>query len=152
MAPVGFEQYLARRGYDLRGGARPFLRRMFVESLGQPGFHRFWRVWNPLYGFALYRLYVALGGNRRRVRATLAVFVLCGALLHDLPVSLLLGRVSLATTCAFSLFAVLALASRAAQPRLRQRRWPPLANAAVNVAALAGGLGGGAWLSRAVAG
>lgn len=65
-APPTFDAFLPRRGYDPAGTPDALLRRLFVESWREPGFHRFWQVWNPMYGWVLYRLYLALGGAGSR--------------------------------------------------------------------------------------
>jgi hypothetical protein len=49
--PIGFHQYLARRGYDFRAASGAFLRQMFLSAWAEPGLRRFWRIWNPLYGY-----------------------------------------------------------------------------------------------------
>ncbi len=147
MVTPTLEQYLVRRGYDLNRGTGRFLKRLFLESWQQAGFHRFWRVWNPLYGFFLYRLYLLLGGNRNRVVATLVVFASCGFFLHDLVSLLLFGVFSFVCTLGFFLYGVLSLASARLQVLLRQKRWPPLANAAVNVGLVVAGLWAGVRLN-----
>ena len=102
-----FTQYLRRRGYDRQASSAHFLRRMFLECWLESGFHRFWRVWNPLYGFFLYRLYLRLrrlGGNYNRFVAAVGVFEACGFGLHDFPVSLVLGRSTFVCTPSFSVW------------------------------------------------
>lgn len=140
MAPGKFnqsyEQYLVFRDYDPSASKLLILKRALIDSWGEPGFHRFWQVWNPGIGHLLYRFYRWLGGNRRRLAATLAVFVLCG-FLHDLVVMLIFRRPFLAFSAAFILFAVLASINRALEPYLRQERWPRILNALSNLGCLA---------------
>jgi hypothetical protein len=133
-----FAAYLTRRGYD---AARPSLRRMFVEVWAAPSFREFWRVWNPVYGFVLFRLYVALGASRG---AAMAVFVLCGWGLHDLPMSLAIGRTSVVSTVAFAWYGLLVLTERPA-PR------SDAVNVVLNVARVLSGLalGAGVEIARA---
>ncbi|MBS2015291.1 MAG: hypothetical protein JST00_20560 [Deltaproteobacteria bacterium] len=139
-----FDAYLQARGFD-QDDRSAFFRRMFVTPFAQPGFHLFWRLWNPFFGYGLFAVYVALGGKRRPLLASLLVFAACGFLLHDLLVLVTTRRLSLASTGAFVIFWALSVASRALAPRLRQAEWPRIANVALNVLCLAGGLVGGAW-------
>jgi uncharacterized membrane protein len=106
-----------------------------IDSWGEPGFHRFWRVWNPGIGHLLYRLYVFLGGNRTRLVASLGVFAFCGWV-HDALVMLIFRRPFIAFTLAFSMFGIIALLNRSLTPRLRQERWPRFLNACSNLACL----------------
>jgi hypothetical protein len=143
---TSFEAYLLARGFDSRH--RPaFFRRMFVTPFGEPGFHRFWRLWNPFFGYGLSKLYVALGGRRRPLLASFVVFAACGFFLHDLLTLATTRRLSLASTGAFVIFWFLTAVSRALEPRLRQASWPRGANAALNVGCLLVGLAGGAYMT-----
>ena len=130
---VSFQTYLHRRGYDLRAGSGAFLWRLFIKSWAEPGFHRFWRVWNPGYGYALFHLYLLLGGNKRRFTATIGVFAFCGFSFHDLVAYLISGRFGLSCTFAFILYALLSLAAFRFERGLGQRRWPVAANAMLNL-------------------
>jgi Zn-dependent protease len=123
---------------------------MFVTPFGEPGFHRFWRLWNPLFGYALFRLYLAMGGRRRPLVASLVVFTACGLFLHDLVRFAVTGHFSPTTTAAFLIFWLLTVANRAWEAKLGQASWPRAANALVNVGGLALGLVGGALLARSL--
>lgn len=140
-----FESYLKARGYDLRRGTGAFLRRMFVECWVQPGFHLFWRVWNPAYGYMLFRIYRRIGGARRRTVATIATFLFCGLALHDLPVSLVLRRPSVVCSIAFLFYSVASLGSRLVAAPLRFDLWPRWAHGLTNASLVALGLVLGAW-------
>lgn len=129
-------RYLILRGYDPSSTKLAILKRSLVDSWSEPGFHQFWRVWNPGIGHLLYRLYLLLGGNRLRLIATLVVFTLCG-LMHDVAVMLLFRRPFAAFTIAFLLFGTLSVVNRALEPVLRQDRWPNPVNAILNVFCLA---------------
>lgn len=142
-----FDDFLRARGFDAKAPGA-FLRRMFLTSWGEPGFHAFWRMWNPLYGYILFRLYLVLGGRRRPALASLIVFLACGFFLHDLVVAVSARRLSFTTTIAFGVFWLLATANRALVGRLRQERWRRSANVAANVACVAVGLAAGALLSQ----
>lgn len=137
---VTFTQYLVRRGYALDRGALPLLKRMFLECWAEPGFHRFWRVWNPVYGYVLFGLYRALGGNKHRVPATLLTFACCGFFLHDLPVAFVVGRPLVSTTSAFLAFGAFALMNQRLVPRIKQKAWRRRANVLLNVTLVVCGL------------
>ena len=137
---TSFQQYLEGRGYDLDRGSAAFLRRMFLECWAQPGFHSFWRVWNPAYGYLLFRLYRSLGGSRSQVPLTLLVFGLCGYLAHDFPVSLFLGRPLLVCTVAFVVWGTLVSLARHLERPLAFARWPPPLHVLLNIALVGCGL------------
>lgn len=60
--------------------------RMFSRSFGARSFAAFWRYWNPVYHYGLYRWsYRPLRRFLPRPMAVLMTFALCGFLLHDLP-------------------------------------------------------------------
>lgn len=129
---LNYQEYLVFRGYDISAGKVNILKRALIESWGEPGFHRFWQVWNPGIGHLFYRLYVFLVGKRFRILSTLLVFVVCG-IAHDAVVSALFLHPYLVFTGVFSLFGVCTIASRALEPILRQEKWPCLINAALNL-------------------
>jgi hypothetical protein len=131
-----YDQYLVFRNYDPSAGKLLILKRALVDSWAESGFHRFWQVWNPGIGHLLYRFYRLLGGSRRRLVATMAVFLLCG-FLHDLAVMLIFRRPFMAFSAAFILFAVLASLNRALELRLGQEGWPRILNAISNIGCLA---------------
>jgi len=144
-----FRAYAERRGFTSVND-RAFAVRAFVLAWGQPGFHRFWQVWNPGISYFPYRLYVRLGGRRRWVVATLASF-LANGLVHNLLV-LPFFRLwwSWTIPVAFFCFGVLTVISRALAPWLRQERWPVLLNVVVNVTLVCASMNTGfrvdAWL------
>ncbi len=137
---TSFPQYLEQRGYRLDWSTAAFLRRMFLDCWAQPGFHLFWRVWNPLYGYLLFRLYQYLGGTKRRFSLTLLVFALCGFVAHDLPVSLFVGRPLVVCTTAFFAWGVLVSAARLLDRPLAFASWPRVLHVVVNLALVGGGL------------
>jgi hypothetical protein len=131
-----YNRYLALRGYDPSSNKLVILKRALLDSWGEPGFHRFWRVWNPGVGHLLFQLYLLLGGTRARPVSTLLVFVLCGAL-HDVLVMLIFRRPFVAFTAALLLSGMLATGNRALEPILHQQRWPRSLNVLTNVSCLA---------------
>ncbi len=131
-----YNQYLALRGYDPSASKLMILKRALIDSWGEPGFHQFWRVWNPGIGHLLYRLYLALGGKRKRLIATMLVFALCG-FAHDGLVMLIFRRPFVAFTLAFVFFGFIAVISRSLELILCQDRWPKLLNVSANISCLA---------------
>ncbi len=131
-----YNEYLILRGYDPGSNKLVILKRALFDSWGEPGFYRFWRVWNPGIGHLLYRLYLLLGGNRVRPVTTLLVFFLCG-ILHDVLVMLIFRRPFVAFTAIFLFSGVLAIGNRSLEPSLHQARWPRWLNGLTNVSCLA---------------
>jgi len=107
--------------------------RAFVLAWTEPGFHRFWRVWNPGISFFPYQVYLRLGGRRRWVLATLGAF-LANGLAHNVIV-LPFFRLwwSWTIPVAFLCFGVFTVISRASAGFLAQERWPIVLNTAVNI-------------------
>ena len=115
----------------------PYHRRGFLECWVEPGFHRFWQVWNPGIAYFVYRTFIALGGRRHWVLSTLASFFLCG-FAHTVLVAPFFGRWSHAVIVAFTCFGLLTVISRVLAPTLRQDRWPKGINLAINVGLVIG--------------
>jgi len=144
-----FRAYAAQRGFTSVND-RPFALRAFVLAWAEPGFHRFWRVWNPGISYFPYRVYLWLGGSRRRAVATIGAF-LANGLAHNL-IALPFFRLwwSWTIPVAFLCFGVLTVLSRLVAPWLAQERWPLLLNVAVNVGLVCGSMDVGfrvdAWL------
>lgn len=141
--------FMERRGFDVKSGGA-MLRRMMLEAWAEPGLHRFWRVWNPFYGFFLLKLYILLGGRKRPVINTLIVFIFCGFVLHDLLRLALGGAFSLSTTCAFVYWAAASLLNKRYESALGQQRWHVAANVLFNASLIVGGNVLGIFTSRAL--
>jgi len=139
---LGIISYMQRRGYDTSSGVA-VLRRIFLESWFEPGLHRFWRAWNPVYGYVLWRFYLVLGGRRRPVLATLLAFAACGFFAHDLVTIVVTGDPTLAITITFLVYGAMTLASRKWESTIRLERLPGALNAFLNVSLLALGLAAG---------
>jgi hypothetical protein len=131
-----YERYAKMRGFQSFNDG-PYHRRGFIECWGEPGFHRFWQVWNPGIAYFVYRVYIRLGGRRHRVVATLLSFLVCG-FVHTIIVVPFFGRWSNSVIVAFGCFGMLTVLSRALAPVLRQERWPAIANILVNVGLVVG--------------
>jgi len=112
-------------------------RRGFLECWAEPGFHRFWQVWNPGIAYFVYRLYIRLGGRKHWLVPTLASFILCG-LIHTIIVAPFLGRWSFSVIVAFTCFGVLTVISRLLQPIIRQEKWATIINVLINVGLILG--------------
>lgn len=130
-----YNQYLILRGYDPSSSKLIILKRALLDSWTEPGFHQFWKVWNPGIGHLLFRLYLLLGGNRIRLIATMLVFMSCG-FMHDILVMFIFQRPFVAFTAAFVFFGILVVINRSLESILGQDRWPRLLNALSNVSCL----------------
>lgn len=115
----------------------PYHRRGFIEAWAQPGFHRFWQVWNPGIAYFVYRTYLRLGRGKRWAGPTVLSFLLCG-LAHTVLFWPFAGRWSYTVIVAFAGFGVLTVASRRAASVLHQERWPWVVNAGINVGLVIG--------------
>jgi hypothetical protein len=134
---IPYDRFLIRRGYNKDWPAWRIIKRALVDSLTQPGFHRFWRVFNPPVGYFTYSLYVFFGGNRNMIFATLSTFLVCG-FAHDLFVMIITKKPYLSFSIAYIIFGLLVILSRSHQYLLRQDRWPVTANILVNSGLIAG--------------
>jgi hypothetical protein len=127
-----YEGFARLRGFEAPINSWPYVRRSFFECWLEPGFHRFWQVWNPGIAYFAFKVYVWLGGNRRRSTATMGAF-LANGLVHTIVTVPFVGRWPWMMVGTFISFGLLTLVSRGAGPLLRQTAWPPLLNAAANV-------------------
>jgi hypothetical protein len=135
------------RGFKTELNDWPFVRRSFIECWAEPGFHRFWRVWNPGISYFVYRLFVHLGGRKHLDRATVATFVING-FIHNLVAFPFVWKWSWVIPAAFFFFGVVTVLNRRAEPWLRQSRWPWLVNALINVSLVIAGFDLGFRLER----
>ncbi len=129
---LNYKQYLKLRGFGNHVNDWVFVRRGFLECWLEPGFHRFWQIWNPGIGYFTYRLYLKFGGKKRRNTATLAVFLVNG-LLHNLVISLLFWRWDFPLPFTFSLFGILAVIFRWLDGHVNMTNWPRICHLALNV-------------------
>ena len=126
-----YKQYLKLRGFGNHIHDRFFVKRGFLECWLQPGFHRFWKVWNPGIGYFTYRLYLYFGGKDRRNAATIAAFIVNG-LIHNLIISLLLWRWDIPLPFTFTLFGFLTVLSRWLDRPIKMKQWPRICHLALN--------------------
>jgi hypothetical protein len=128
-----YEQYLRMRGFGDHVHDRVFVNRAFIKCWTEPGFHNFWRAWNPGISYFGFRFYLLLGGKERRDLATISVFVLCG-ILHNLVALPFVRCWSLPLPFTFLSFGVLTILSQRLESIFRQERFPAIVNAAINIA------------------
>jgi hypothetical protein len=127
-----YRQYLKLRGFGNHVNDWIFFKRGFLECWLQPGFHRFWQVWNPGIGFFAYKMYLYFGGRERQKTATIAAFLLNG-MAHNLLVSLLLWRWDFPLPFTFTLFGILTLFFRWLERYINMNNWPPICHLVINV-------------------
>lgn len=132
-----FNEYLRRRDYKVPMEAGNVIWRWFFVSFAQPAFGGFWRVWNPIFGYYLAKLYRRLGGNRNRLIACVATFAACG-FGHDLfnIITRSWDKFNLKVTFTFIMFGVLVAATSPLRIQRFMRNLPWYANVVVNVALL----------------
>lgn len=110
-----------------------YVREGLLTCWAESGFYKFWRKWNPPIGYLTYRLYIFLGGGKRRIPATLITFAVCG-FLHDVFGVFIINRLSLKATVIFVVFGLLSLISQISIVRSFQERWPNIVNIVINLA------------------
>lgn len=131
-----YRRFARMRGFETFNDW-PYHRRGFLECWAEPGFHRFWQVWNPGIAYFVYKLYLRLGGRRHWALPTVASFIVCGVA-HTVLVAPFLGRWSYSVIIAFACFGALTVLSRRLAPFLRQERWPAAVNVILNATMVAG--------------
>ena len=127
-----YKQFLRYRGFGEHLNDRYFARRGFLECWMEPGFHRFWQVWNPGIGYLAYKLYILLGGNKRQKTATVITFLING-ITHNLIVSILLWRWELPLPFTFLSFGIFTIASRSVCRYLDLTYLPKAFHLALNI-------------------
>jgi D-alanyl-lipoteichoic acid acyltransferase DltB (MBOAT superfamily) len=128
-------QYLRFR-LGTRGGFSAWFN-FFIKPFEASSFAEFWRLWNPVYGYFLYRFaYRPMRRVLPRAFAVLLTFAASGFVLHDIPAWLIARRVlPPGATIAFIMFGVGAVASDAVHMNLW--RLPEWMRGVVNVIYLA---------------
>lgn len=130
-----YTRFVRMRGFESQLNDWPFVRRSFLECWAEPGFHRFWQVWNPGIAYFAYRLYLRLGGRKRWLLPAMGSFVGCG-IAHTVAVLPFTGRWGWTAVAYFTCFGLFTALSRRLAPILRQDRWPSALNVAVNAGLL----------------
>jgi len=129
---INYKQFLKLRGFGNHVNDWPFVKRGFLECWIQPGFHRFWQIWNPGIGYFAYTIYVSCGGRNQRNIATIAAFLVNG-LAHNLIASLILWRWDFPLPFTFTLFGFLTILSRWLDGHLNLSKWPKILHLAINM-------------------
>ena len=112
-------------------------RRGFIECWAQPGFHRFWQVWNPGITYFVYCIYLKIGGTKKWTFPMLLSFIICGVL-HTVIVFPFMRKWSFSVIGAFACFGILTLLSRKLSPILKQEKWPWFINSMINIGLVIG--------------
>ena len=106
---AGYREYLKLRGFGTHVNDLDFIKRGFIYCWWEPGFHCFWKTWNPGISYFTYKLYLLLGGKEKQTLGTIAVFVLNG-LIHNMVVISFLRRCDFPlpfTFLGFGLFSII---------------------------------------------
>ena len=127
-----YKQYLKSHGFKNHVHDKFFIKRAFIECWLQPGFHCFWKTWNPGIGYFAYKLYLYFGGNTNRKTATMIAFLING-LIHNLLVSLFWSRCDFPLPFTFAFFGFLTIISRYLDIPLKMSRWPKVIHLGINV-------------------
>lgn len=127
-----YKQYLKLRGFESHVNDWLFVKRGFLECWLQPGFHRFWQVWNPGIGYFAYKVYLFCGGKYRWKTATFAAFLVNG-LVHNLVVSLILWRWDFPLPFTFTLFGALTIVFKWLDKHIDMYKWHRIFHLALNV-------------------
>jgi hypothetical protein len=109
----------------------PYHIRGFVTCWAEPGFHKFWQIWNPGIAYFVYCLYIGFGGRKHRIVGTLISFIICG-LAHTIIVLPFIQKWSYTVIVAFGCFGILTIISRYLESILKQKNWPVIINVLVN--------------------
>ena len=126
-----YERYVRLRGFTTTINDWPYVKRSFITCWMEPGFHRFWQVWNPGISYFTWRLFLLLGGKRHWTMATLGTFLING-LVHTMIVAPFLGW-GWSFIMTFLICGILTVLSRRLRSFLQQRKWPAILNMTVNV-------------------
>ena len=127
-----YRQYLKLRGYGEHIHDWFFVKRGFITCWIEPGFHRFWQMWNPGIGHLTFQLYLILGGKQRRKLATLVTFILNG-LIHNLIASTFLGRWCFPLPFTFFALGVFTIISRWIDRQMNMEAWPKISHLVINI-------------------
>lgn len=114
-------------------------RRSFIECWGEPGFHRFWQIWNPGITYFFYRLYLYLFRLHffhhvkiNWIFTTIAAFFING-IIHTLVFYIIAGAWSYTVPVTFFIFGVFTVLSKIFETVLKQSKWPWIINSALNI-------------------
>lgn len=127
-----YHEFLRYRGINNPQNPIEYFRVGIIDCWAEPGFHKFWRKWNPGVGYLAHRLYIRLGGSNNLIFATMIVFIVIG-FVHDLVGILLTGKLSPKSTIIFVIFGILTLISRSLEGNLRLEERSSVVNVGINL-------------------
>lgn len=130
---AGYRDYLSRRGFSSCMEGLPFAHRAFIAPWKEPGFHRFWQVWNPGISYFAFRMYLFLGGSKARDRSTIVAFLASG-IAHNVVALPFTLRWSFTLPVAFLCFGIMTVITRRLNSVVDMERWPTLLHVAINIA------------------
>ena len=111
-------------------------RRGFIECWAEPGFHKFWQVWNPGIGYFTYKLFLRLGGKglgiRRRQNQNIILTFLLNGIAHNLIVMTFMCRPSIPLPFTFLAFGAFTVLFRELGRIIDLNTWPKLIHLAIN--------------------
>jgi hypothetical protein len=125
--------HLKKLGYSNHEGDFDlyFVKNAFFISWSKPGFHFFWRHWNPGIAYMTFWIYKYFGGNKNKVIATYMSFIICG-LIHNIVVYPFLGW-SYTIIVVFICFSTFTLISKILSTVLNQKKWHWAINTVINI-------------------
>jgi hypothetical protein len=130
-----YKRYLLLRGYQGHVNDWFFVKRGFIECWWEPGFHRFWQAWNPGISYFTYKLYLSLGGNKRKDLGTIMAFLING-LFHNIVVIPFLGRWDFPLPFTFLCFGLLTVGFRRLDRYFNLEKLPGICYLFINVGAV----------------
>lgn len=132
---ITLSEYVKRRNGVPLGAARS-MRNMLWRSLGADSFHRFWRHWNPIWGYYLSRnVMKPVASVAPAWLAVIVTFAVSGAL-HDLAVMLIKWKFTFFFTPWFVCMSLCVVVSKHFDIVLRNNPW--LIRASMNIAIIVG--------------
>jgi hypothetical protein len=130
-----YKRYLMLRGYQGHVNDWFFVKRGFIECWFEPGFHRFWQVWNPGIGYFTYKLYLSIGGNNRQGLGTITTFLING-LIHNIVVIPFLRRWDFPLPFTFLCFGLLTVGFNWLARHIDLKKLPWICHMFINVGAV----------------
>ena len=127
-----YRGYLRFRGYGTHLNDWVFIKRGFIECWWEPGFHRFWQIWNPGIGYFTYKFYLFLGGNKRQNLATITAFVING-LIHNIAVIPFLQRWDFPLPFTYFCFGLLTVGFRWLDRHTNLEKMPDICHLCINI-------------------
>lgn len=127
-----YRDYLQLRGFGTHINDWIFVKRGFIECWWEPGFHRFWQLWNPGIGYFTYKFYLSMGGNKRHNLGTIIVFVING-LIHNLVIMPILNHWDFPLPFTFFCFGFCTVGFRLLDRHINLEKLPDICHLCINV-------------------